>query len=305
MKYISLILFTFFYIQLGTAQNNTVFQSIKSSRPIPISDIKTTHFIFKDKIKYLDLGSRYFVTDTLENIVKVKHIGGMYTEKKEEKETNITIITREGDFFTVPLYFKRDIENTTYKFGYGDTNFTSLSSGVGNSSRTSQSTSTYSTNQNSVFTSEKKSYDTAELLQMCNLSKAASANVTLKGNRDLIVAKIRGIYYKDDFLSIKLHVQNFSTIDLDIDDFLFRFIKDKRFAKDQVYQERLLEPEMSCSDIRKVKGTGGSEIFTFVFKKFTPNVDEKLRLEILEEQGGRSTTIVIPRKRLLRPKVLK
>lgn len=257
------------------SQNMTI-QSVDSSEPIAVSDIKTTHFIFKDKIKYLDVGSRYFVTDTIENIVKVKHIGNGFTEKSEEKSSNLTVITHTGDFYSIPIFFLRDLTNTTYKFGYADNNFSSMNSSKGDT----------------------------ELFEMCHFSKLAPSNVDLKGNRDLILAKITGIFYRDDYMAIRLVVKNFSTIDLDIDHFLFRFVKNKKFAKDEVYQERVLRPDKICNETLKVKGVGGVEIFNFVFKKFTPNMDEKLKLEIIEQSGGRSTTIAIPRKKLLNPKVI-
>ncbi len=275
MKKVLVIVFMVLTCNASFSQD-VMIETVKSSKPIAISDIKTSHFIFKSKIKYLDIGSKYFVTDTIENIVKVKHVGNGYTEKNEEKSSNLTVITQSGDFYTIPIYFKRDLVNTTYKFGYPQRNLSS------------------------VVAEE----DNTPLFEMCHFSKTAPSNVDIKGNRDLILAKITGIFYRENHLSIRLEVKNFSTIDLDIDHFLFRFIKNKRFAKDATYQERVLRPSKICNDTQRIKGTGGIEIFNFVFEKFTPNVDEDLILEIIEQAGGRSTTIEIPRKKLLKPKVI-
>jgi len=252
------------------------FDEIASTESIPVSDIKTTHLILKDKIKYLDLGSRYFVTDTIDNVIKIKHIGGEFIEKEEEKKTNITIITLNGDYYAIPLFFKRNIKTTTYKLGYSKDNIVSMA-----------------TKEN-----------TTALYEMCHFSKKASSNYNIKGNRDLLLSKVSGIYYRGDYIAIRLEVKNFSSIDLDIDHILFRFIKNKRYAPDVVYQERVLRSAQVCNSTTKVKGLGGNEIFTFIFKKFTPNVDEDLQIEILEQNGGRSTTIDIPRKKLLNPKVI-
>lgn len=252
------------------------FDEIASTKPIPVSDIKTTHLILKDKIKYLDLGSRYFVTDTVANVIKIKHIGGDFIEKDEEKKTNITIITENGDYYAIPLYFYRDLKNTTYKLGYSKNNVASMN----------------------------HKQDNTALYEMCHFSKKASSNYNLKGNRDLLLSKVSGIYYRDDYIAIRLEIKNFSSIDLDIDHILFRFIKNKRYAPDVVYQERVLRPVQVCNSATKVKGAGGIDVFTFVFNKFTPNVDEDLQIEILEQNGGRSTTIDISRKKLLNPKVI-
>jgi len=253
-----------------------VFNEVESTDPIPVSDIKTTHLIFKDKIKYLDLGSRYFDTDTIGNVVKVKHIGGEYLEKPEEKKTNITIITENGDFYAIPLFFERDIKNTTFKLEHSN---------------------------NFVADSNPKK-DNPELFEMCHFARKAESNYTINGKRDLLLSKVTGIFYRNDYLAIRIQIKNFSTIDLDIDHILFRFIKSKRFAADAVYQERVLRPLRACNETNKVKGHGGIEVYTFVFNKFTPNVDEDLQIEILEQKGGRSTTIDISRKKLLKPKVI-
>ncbi|CAZ97242.1 DUF4138 domain-containing protein [Zobellia galactanivorans] len=271
-------LFILLLISFNTYSQQEIFDEIESTKPIAISDIKTTHLIFKNKIKYLDIGSRYFVTDTIENIVKVKHIGGDFIEKNEEKKTNITIITQDGDYYSIPLFFERDITNTTYKLDHSQNN-----------------------NNNILMKNEQKKMG---IYEMCHFSRKEVSNYNIKGNRDLLLSKVSGIFYRGDYIAIRLEIKNFSTIDLNIDHFLFRFIKDKRYAQDMVYQERVLRPVLICNETDKVRGTGGIEVFSFVFEKFTPNNNEKLQIDIIEKNGGRSTTIVIPRKKLLKPRVI-
>ncbi|UOB16662.1 DUF4138 domain-containing protein [Abyssalbus ytuae] len=278
MKYNQSIILLLLLISSNAFPQQKIFEEIKSSKPIAISDIKTTHLIFNDKIKYLDIGSRYFVTDTIENIIKVKHIGGDFTEKDEEKKTNITIITRKGDYYSIPLFFERNIANTTYKLD-------PLS------------------NKNNISMSQNQK-KAAEYEMICHLSRKAADNYNIKGNRDLLFTKVSGIFYKENYIAIRIEVKNFSTIDLNIDHFLFRFIKNKRYAQDAVYQERVLRPVMVCNETDKVKGVGGIEVFSFIFEKFTPNDNEKLQVDIIEKNGGRSTTITIPRKKLLTPKLI-
>ena len=253
-------------------------ESIQSLDPIAISDIKTTHFILKDKLKYIDIGSRYFVTDTVENIVKVKHIGGDFTELEDQKETNLTLVTENGDYYTIPLFFYRNITNTTYKLDYAESNLNSMAS-----SRNTKNTA---------------------IFELCHYSKKAKSNYDIKGNRDLLLTKISGIFYRGDHIVIRMEIKNFSSIDLDMDQILFRFLKKKRLGKDIVYQERVLRPVNVCNDARRVKGNGGIEIYNFIFDKFTPNDDENLQVDILEKNGGRSATIKIPRKSLLKPTVI-
>ncbi|MBL3658413.1 DUF4138 domain-containing protein [Fulvivirga sediminis] len=277
MKFASFTIISLLIVHFNAFSQQKIFDEIESSKPIAISDIKTTHLIFDDKIKYLDIGSRYFVTDTVENMVKIKHIGGDFTENEEETKTNITIITQSGDYHSIPLYFKRDITNTTYQLD---------------------------PQKKSYNVSVKEDHRDMGKYEVCHFSRKAVSNYNIKGNTDLLLAKVSGIFYKGDYISIRVEIKNFSTIDLDIDHFLFRFIKNKRFAQDIVYQERVLRPVLVCNEAERVKGSGGIEVFSFVFDKFTPNNDEKLQIDILEKNGGRSTTITIPRKKLLQPETL-
>ena len=48
---------------------------IKPLQVLWVSDIKTTHLIFEKPITYVDLGSPYFVADTVQTLIKVRHIG--------------------------------------------------------------------------------------------------------------------------------------------------------------------------------------------------------------------------------------
>ena len=221
-------------------------------------------------------------------MIKVKHVGSGYTSRElGQANTNMTVITGGGDFYSIPLYYKREIKTSSYKFGVSENNF-DIQDG------------------NYKGRSKQDDMDDIEmeaLYNMCNLSSKAENNINLKGNRDLILARIKGVYYQGDYIAMKLIVKNFSTIDLDIDQFLFRFMKRKRVAKNSLYQERQLVPLRICNKNRKLKGQGGVEVYNFIFKKFFANVDEDLQLDILEEGGGRSTTIEIPRKKLVKPGV--
>ncbi len=261
------------------AQKNV--KTLKNHEPIAVSDIKTTHIIFKEKIKYMDLGSRYFVLDSIENILRLKHIGGEFTEEEEHKETNLTVMTKSGDYFSIPLYYKRNIKTTSYEFGKA---------------------------KNSIDNkpNDASGLDQSLLYEICAESTKTKSNQNIRGKRsNLILSKVSGIFYREDYMVMRVEVKNFATIDLDIDHILFRFIKKNKLAKkDFVYQERVLRPIKVCNAATRVDRSGGIEVYTFIFKKFTPNVDEKLHIDIIEKDGGRSSTIIVRKKELLSPKVI-
>ena len=81
---------------LLTAQEKNAIKLIKYNKEIKISDTETTHLIFENDVEYIDVGNKYFATDVLKNIVKVKFIN---TEDNltQHHTTNLTIITKNGD----------------------------------------------------------------------------------------------------------------------------------------------------------------------------------------------------------------
>ncbi len=267
-------------LQLAIA--NAVFAQsnvIERKDPIEVSDIKTTHIILNEPIKYLDIGSRYFVTDTIENIIKVKHIGGGYTAKPEYKSTNLTLLTTSGNYYSIPLNYNRTTTQTTHVIdapGY----------------KVISPKAEEDLKQQELFNS------------LCVKSKLQVSECNIKSNADLLLTSVTGIFYKENYIVIRVSIKNFSTIDLDLDHILFRYKKKKKFAKNAVYQERVIYPVSECNLNTKISGSGGIQIYDFIFEKFVPNEKENVEVSILEKNGGRSTQITIPRKKIINPDVL-
>lgn len=272
MKKIKLLLAFGFFVNMLSGQE----RYNEQIDTIEVSDIKTTHLILKEKIKYIDIGSRYFVTDTLENIIKIKHVGGSYTKKKEHINTNITFLTTSGFYHSIPLKYNRSVSKTTVLLNQQGYKVKSKSS------------------------IEKKKND-LELYDLCQAAIPKVGRFNFKANTDLLLTRVNGIFYKKNHLIMRVTIKNFSTIDFDVDQILFRLVRKKKFAKNAVYQERILYPIKECNLNTKVTGNGGIQVYNFIFDKFTPNKKEELEINVMEKNGGRSSRIRIPRKLVLAP----
>ncbi len=245
-----------------------------------VSDIKTTHLIFEENVNYLDLGSPYFVADTLQPIVKIKHIGED-VGKPISQETNLTVITESGVYYSIPLRYNRDTKDLTYRLKATKEHIDAVHQ-------------------------EKKALDKneMEIERFISSLKFAKPNVDLVNKKEDFEIKIKGIYYQRDYMAIQVALYNGSTIDLDIDQILFRLKLKKRVASDYIYQERIVKPIQIVDEVKKIKGFN-TKTMVMIFKKFTPNENESLVIDVLEANGGRSSKLTIARKKLLNPKSIR
>lgn len=255
----------------------------KSMKLIPaletvfVSDIKTTHLIFDEDIKYVDLGSPYFVADTLQPIVKIKHIGED-VGKPISQVTNLTVITESGTYYSIPIRYNRDTIELTHRITATD-------------------------QQIGAVQEAKKEIDQTEkeIDMFVKRLDFAQDNVNLANKREDFGITTKGIFYQKDYMALRVELYNGSTIDLDIDQILFRLKLRKKFGNEYIYQERIVKPFRVLNETTKIDGYQ-TKTMTMLFKKFTPNEHENLVIDVLEANGGRSSKLTIERKKLLNPK---
>ena len=279
-KQLFLLLIVFFGIS-NTINSQNHLVPLKQLDTIKVSDIKTTHLIFDQQIEYLDVGSPFFVADTTKQMVKLKHIGQELVDGRTQL-SNLTVITKDGGYYSFILGYQRLLQHLTYKI-----------------KRTEEFA-------DAVQDKIQKEEDAAKALEaLCNkLDKNFNNKIHLKnGKSGDIRVRVTGIFYVNEKIGLRIELKNESTIDFDIDHILFRTKLKKRFAKDYLYQERVIHPSGICSDNFEIAGQGQQNI-TLIFDKFMLNKKEKLSIDIFETNGGRSATMIIPREELLNPKVL-
>jgi hypothetical protein len=254
-------------------------KKVAPTQTLLVSDIKTTHLIFKEAIIYVDVGSPYFVADTVQTLIKLRHIGEDL-DNPISLESNLTVITQDGAFYSIPITYNRDSSELTYRMRRSKEY-------IGKSRR-------------EIDTEEKKNL----LVQrFADQILFARSNVKLYNKRQDFEISINGIFYDKGFIGIRLVLKNGSAIDLDINEIIFRLKLKTRISPDYIYQERILKPFHIIDKISKIKGFD-TKTTVFIFDKFTPNDRELFTIDILEKNGGRSAKIIVPRKILMNPKKL-
>ncbi|MGX5686795.1 DUF4138 domain-containing protein [Chryseobacterium cucumeris] len=281
------ILFILFFICSQVSFAQEILEPLSQRQAIDVSDVKTTHIIFDEKIKYVDVGSAYFVADTIGNMLKLKHTGEELEDLKS-RQANLTVINGKGSYYSIDMEYNRNPDITTYK------------------AIETITTIDYFAKEN-IYKIEKEERTAQDLQELCMLSESAPSTVKIKDTQDGLNLTLNGIYYRNfqNKIVLRVEIYNTSKITLDIDQILFRskLKRNNAAKKDYVYQERILTPVKSCGEQRNIK-LGETRVLTFIFDKFTLNEDEILSLEVGEHAGGRSVNIRIPRKKLLFPEYI-
>ncbi len=268
-------------ISLYGQQANTYLEALKKNDTIQVSDIKTTHLLFDQKISYLDLGSPYFVADTTKQMIRLKHIGEELSDIRSQI-SNLTVITEDGGYYSILLGFNRFVPDLTY--------------------RVKRSVEFIHGVQQDAQIKVDKELALQNLCFELRRNFNNKINITHEKPDDLKI-RITGIFYVQEKIGLRVELTNYSTIDFDIDHILFRTKLKKRIAKDYLYQERVIHPIKVCTDNYEVAGHGLRSI-NLLFDKFMLNENEKLSVDIFESNGGRSISVDIPREELLNPKLI-
>jgi len=238
------------------AQKTDLVEPINYTKEIKISDLETTHLIFDNEVEYIDIGNKYFATDVLKNIVKIKFIDSK--NDNVEPVSNLTIITKNGEFFSFKLLFNRQNTETSFRV------------------------------QSSEFKIDQFNSITPEIdfKNSCLGIFKLPENIKKEVNYQKMNFTVNGIYYIDDLIYIRLLIENRSRIDYTLGkiDFWLRSKKTNK-RKLTAYQARLVEPFYKCNYSEEIRGLTKSEV-VFVFKRFVPLKNENFIIQVTESDGG-------------------
>ena len=124
---------------------------------------------------------------------------------------------------------------------------------------------------------------------------------TMIGIKDVswsMIARVIGIYIKDDVIYYQLDLQNESPIDYDIN-FLRFYIRDKTKAKRTAVQETEIKPLYVAGNISRVKANSHNSIVV-ALNKFTFPDAKYLAIEIGEKSGGRNLLMKVNNHKIVK-----
>ena len=278
----------------------TTLETPAEIRPLRIEAgfTKTVHILFPSPVTYIDIGSMDIIAgkaDGAENVVRVKA-----AVRNFAAETNLTVITEDGGFFTFDVHYAENPAVSTLNLTVQD----QQTEGVKKPDAAGDPLPPTPASEGRVLLREVGREKPATVKRM--LSDIYRQNRTdVKGIRTKkygIVVEVLGIYVSNDVIYIHTCMYNDTNISFEMDSRHF-IVADRKLAKRTAQQQTTLEILRVCNDPAVVRGHQRQRT-VFALPKLTIPDDKVLLLEIVEKNGARHQTVEIAAKELLDAKLL-
>ena len=284
-----------FALIIGFAVNTFAQDSLKA--PLALGKIepyqmqvtydKTTHLIFPTAIRYVDLGSEYLIAgkaEDAENVLRVKA-----SVKDFVPETNFSVITNDGRFYSFNVYYSTYPEALSY-------DLLTMQKAVNKE------------NGNDVLF-EKLGNNSPSLagLLLETIYKKDQRIVKHIGAKSFGIQFIlKGIYIHNGKYYFHTELRNRTNVPFGIDFINFKVV-DKKVAKRTVVQERPMIPLRTYKPLNEIGGINGksTEQNVFLLDQFTIADDKVLLIEIFEKNGGRHQTLQVENSDLIKASLIK
>ena len=244
---------------------------------------KTVHILFPSPVTYIDIGSMDIIAG-----------------KADGAETNLTVITEDGGFFTFDVHYAENPAVSTLNLTVQEPQPESMKKPAA----AGYPQPTAPASEGRVLLREVGREKPATVKRM--LSDIYRQNRTdVKGIRAKkygIEVEVLGIYVFNDVIYIHTCISNDTNISFEVDARRF-IVADRKLAKRTAQQQTSLEILRVCNDLAVVRGHQRQRT-VFALPKLTIPDDKVLLLEIVEKNGARHQTVEIPAGELLDAKLL-
>lgn len=248
---------------------------------------KTVHVIFPAPIKYVDLGSTNLIAgkaDGAENVIRVKA-----TSKHFRDETNMSVITEDGTFYTFNVKYADEplllnVEMCDFIHDGETVNRPNNAMEIYLQELGNESPRLVHLIMKSVYKQDKRHIK----------------HIGCK--RFGVQFLLKGLYTHNDLLYFHTQVKNSSNVPFDVDFVTFKIV-DKKIVKRTAMQEQVIYPLRAYNYVSRVNGKD-SECTVFALPKFTIPEDKKLLVEMYEKQGGRHQTFEVDNEGLVRAETI-
>jgi len=244
---------------------------------------KTSHLIFPSAIRYVDLGSEYLIAgkaEDAENVLRVKA-----SVKDFEPETNFSVITDDGRFYSFDAYYSACPPALSY-------NLQAMQKAVDKSA-----------GQDVLFEELGSNLPSLAGLILETIYKNDKRIVKHIGAKSFGIQFIlKGIYIHNGKYYFHTELVNRTNVPFEIEFMNFKVV-DKKIAKRTVIQERPMIPLRSYKTLGAI---GGKEVEqnVFLLDQFTIADDKVLLIAIFEKNGGRHQTLQIENSDLVKARLI-
>ena len=244
---------------------------------------KTSHLIFPTAIRYVDLGSEYLIAgkaEDAENVLRVKA-----SVRDFEPETNFSVITNDGRFYSFNVYYSSYPEALSYDL------------------LTMQKAVDKAKGNDVLFEELGNNSPSLAGLLLETIYKKDKRIVKHIGAKSFGIQFIlKGIYIHNGKYYFHTELRNRTNVPFEIDFINFKIV-DKKVAKRTVVQERPLTPLRTYKPLDGIAGKS-TEQNVFLLDQFTIADDKVLLIEIFEKNGGRHQTLQVENSDLIKARLI-
>ena len=263
-------------------------QSDLTPQRIEVAFAKTLHILFPAPVTYIDIGSAEIIAGKAAgagNVVRVKA-----AVRDFEGETNLTVITEDGGFYTFDARYAENPSVSTIEI------HAELSA---NASEAPAAAAEGHVLLEEVGR-EKPAVIRKTLAEIYRLDRDDVRGIRTK--KYGIEVEVKGIYAMNDVIYIHVQIANASNISFEIDYRRF-IVADRKLAKRTAQQQTSVEPLRVCNDVEILRARQRQRVL-FALPKLTIPDDKVLLLEVVERNGARHQTVEITSKELLAAEAL-
>ncbi len=260
--------------------------AVKGSYPLGISDRKTTHIIFPAKIKEFDAGTDYVlaqIPETVTNVLRVKANpkATVFCQADSGKETNMTVITEDGGFFSFLIRYQEEPEilNINMANNVMADDYTSRSLGINRAAAITFVQSVSATDGVPVAEADLQNYCERVLERKPFMRNIGASSMRLTN-------LLTGIYVADKVMYLQFNLRNDSQLDYEVD-FVKFYVRDKEKLKRMAAQEVELKPYGRYPVEPKLLRAKTEQQVVYALPMTTLTEDKVMEVELYEKQGGR------------------
>lgn len=258
---------------------------------------KTVHILFPSPVTYIDIGSMDIIAgkaDGAENVVRVKA-----AVKDFAAETNLTIITEDGGFYTFDVHYAENPAISTVNLLLQEPRSEQPAASNPPQPQPSQVAA-----EGRVLLREVGREKPATVKRMLNdiYRQNRTDSKGIHSKKYGIEVKVLGIYVHNDVIYIHTCISNDTNISFEVDSRRF-VVADRKLTKRTAQQQTPSDILRVCNDPSIVRGRQRQRT-VFALPKLTISDDKVLLLELIEKNGARHQTVEIGSKELLQAKVM-
>lgn len=264
--------------------------SVRGSYPLGISATKTTHIIFPSKIREFDAGTDYVlaqVPESVSNVLRVKaNDKSDFCTPGSTVETNMTIITDDGNFYSFIVRHQADPEVLNINIANNLLADEQSAKAQGIQRTTAVPVMLTAAPANERTPSRAQVSDT-ELRHDCERIYERKRFIRRVGaSKGQISSHLTGLYVNGKVMYLQLTFQNDRDIDYDVN-FVKFYLRDRDVLKRMAAQEIELTPYLTYpTNLKTIKAnTNYKTVYSLPLR--TLSDDKVLEIELYERDGGR------------------